>query len=190
MILPGEGNTEAGKLIYLMGASGSGKDSLLRAVAGWQKDSGSIVAARRYITRNVRPGCEPHSSLSEAEFDASERAGEFLFNWEAHGFQYGIGQEVLAELNVGKHVVVNGSRRYLATAQGIYPDLLPLCLEVASEVLESRLIARGRETAGEVTARLQQAQAFSGLIPDDVIRIDNNDRIELAAEQLRQLLKS
>ncbi len=187
--MPGEGNTETGKLIYLMGASGSGKDSLLRAVAEWQKESGSIVAAQRYITRKVRPGCEPHTMLSQAEFDASERAGEFLFNWEAHGFQYGIGQKALAELKSGKHVVVNGSRRYLATAQGIYPNLVPLCLEVTPEILKLRLTARGRETPDEVTARLQQAQAYAGLIPDDVIRIDNNGHIESAAEQLRQLLK-
>ena len=186
--MSGDENTETGKLIYLMGASGSGKDSLLRAVAGWQKRTSSIVAARRYITRKVRAGCEPHTMLSQAEFEVNERAGKFLFNWEAHGFQYGIGQEVLAGLKSGKHVVVNGSRRYLATAQGIYPDLVPLCLVVAPEVLKSRLIARGRETTEEITARLQQAQAFSGLIPDDVIRIDNNGQIELAVEQLRHIL--
>ncbi len=56
------------------------------------------------------------------------------------------------------------------------------------KALKSRLIARGRETPEEITARLQQARAFSGLIPGDVIRIDNNGHIESAIEQLRDLL--
>ena len=181
-------NPGSGKLIYLMGASGSGKDSLLRAVAGWQQAGGSVIAARRYITREVRAGCEPHSALSQAEFEARERAGNFLFNWQAHGFQYGIAHEVLSDLQSGKHVVVNGSRRYLMTAQGIYPGLVPVCLEVAPQVLKSRLIARGRETPDEIVARLGQADEFSGNIPADAIKINNNEHIEVAVEQLRKLL--
>jgi len=179
---------EAGKLIYLMGASGSGKDSLLHAVSGWQQAGQHVIAARRYITRKIRPGCEAHTALSQSNFDLRERAGDFLFNWQAHGFQYGIGREVLTELACGKHVVINGSRRYLVTAQDIYPGLIPVCLEVLPEVLEARLIARGRENAEEIAARLQRAEEFSNIIPDNAIRISNNDQIEVAAEQLYGLL--
>ena len=46
------------------------------------------------------------------------------------------------------------------------------------EALKSRLIARGRETLEEITARLQQARAFSDLMPGNLIRIDNNGDIE------------
>ncbi|MCP4008354.1 MAG: phosphonate metabolism protein/1,5-bisphosphokinase (PRPP-forming) PhnN [Proteobacteria bacterium] len=179
---------EAGKLIYLMGASGSGKDSLLHVVSGWQQAGQRVIAARRYITREIRPGCEVHTALSQQDFDFCERAGDFLFNWQAHGFQYGIGREVLSELACGKHVVMNGSRRYLVTAQDIYPGLIPVCLEVLPEVLEARLIARGRENAEEISARLQRAEEFSKIVPDNTIRISNNDQIEAAAEQLRGLL--
>jgi len=181
---------EPGKLIYLMGASGSGKDSLLRAVAQWQLSGISVVGAQRYITRAVRAGCEPHIALSLVEFEARERSGDFLFNWQAHGYSYGIGREVLLDLTSGTHVVLNGSRRYLMTAQDIYPNLIPVCLEVAPSILKSRLISRGRETHDEVAARLQQARVFSEIIPDDALRIDNNGRIEVAADQLRTLLES
>ena len=109
---------EAGKLIYLMGASGSGKDSLLHVVSGWQQAGQHVIAVRRYITRKIRPGCEVHTALSQPDFDLRERAGDFLFNWQAHGFQYGIGREVLSDLARGNHVVINGSRHYLVLAFG------------------------------------------------------------------------
>lgn len=171
-----------------MGASGSGKDSLLHAVSEWQQAGHHVVAARRFITRKARPGCEVHTVLSQTEFELRERAGDFLFNWQAHGFQYGIGREIVSNLAYGQHVVVNGSRRYLATAQGIYPGLVTVCLEVESDILESRLIARGRENTTEILARLQRAREFSSMIPPDTIRISNNSNIEVAVEQLRKLL--
>lgn len=177
------------KLIYLMGASGSGKDTLLKAIAG-QAGKANLVVARRYITREKREGCEEHVPLSQAEFESRERDGDFLFNWRAHGFQYGIGREVLSELENGLHVILNGSRRYLATAQDIYPDLVPVCLEVSPEVLELRLKARGRETMQQVAARLERARDYASVIPDGITRVYNNAQIEDAAAQVLDLLVS
>lgn len=47
-----------GKLIYLVGASGSGKDSLLQALR--QQQTIPLLVAHRYITRACNAGSENH----------------------------------------------------------------------------------------------------------------------------------
>lgn len=55
-----------GKLIWLMGASGSGKDSLLTELR--QREQTQLLVAHRYITRDASAGSENHIALSEQEF--------------------------------------------------------------------------------------------------------------------------
>lgn len=55
-----------GKLIWLMGASGSGKDSLLTELR--QRKQTQLLVAHRYITRDASAGSENHIALSEQEF--------------------------------------------------------------------------------------------------------------------------
>lgn len=55
-----------GKLIWLMGPSGSGKDSLLTALR--QQEHAQLLVAHRYITRAANAGSENHVALSEQEF--------------------------------------------------------------------------------------------------------------------------
>lgn len=55
-----------GKLIWLMGPSGSGKDSLLAALR--QREQTQLLVAHRYITRDASAGSENHIALSEQEF--------------------------------------------------------------------------------------------------------------------------
>jgi ribose 1,5-bisphosphokinase len=177
---------ESGKLIYLIGASGSGKDSLLRALT--HQHLSGIVIARRSITRETRAGCEGHIPMGEAEFNTCSRAGNFLFHWQAYGFHYGIGREILLDLNEGRHVIINGSRRYLVTAQEIYPELIPVCLEVDPAILKLRLQQRGRETPREISARLDRAAKLSSLTPGNVIRLGNNGEMGATTEQFLKVL--
>ncbi len=55
-----------GRLIWLMGPSGSGKDSLLSALR--QQEHARLLVAHRYITRAANAGSENHIALSEREF--------------------------------------------------------------------------------------------------------------------------
>lgn len=55
-----------GRLIWLMGPSGSGKDSLLSALR--QQEHPQLLVAHRYITRAANAGSENHIALSEQEF--------------------------------------------------------------------------------------------------------------------------
>ena len=55
-----------GRLIWLMGPSGAGKDSLLAALR--QREHPQLLVAHRYITRPASAGSENHIALSEKEF--------------------------------------------------------------------------------------------------------------------------
>lgn len=149
-----------GKLIWLMGPSGSGKDSLLAALR--QREHTQLLVAHRYITRAANAGNENHIALSEQEFFT--RAGQNLLalSWHANGLYYGVGVEIDLWLHAGFDVVVNGSRAHLPQAQARYGKaLLPICLQVSPDILRQRLQARGRESETEIAARLARAARYA-----------------------------
>ena len=127
-----------GKLIWLMGPSGSGKDSLLAELR--LREQTQLLVAHRYITRDASAGSENHIALSEQEFFT--RAGQNLLalSWHANGLYYGVGVEIDLWLHAGFDVLVNGSRAHLPQARARYQSaLLPVCLQVSPEILRQRL---------------------------------------------------
>ena len=133
-----------GKLIWLMGPSGSGKDSLLAELR--LREQTQLLVAHRYITRDASAGSENHIALSEQEFFT--RAGQNLLalSWHANGLYYGVGVEIDLWLHAGFDVLVNGSRAHLPQARARYQSaLLPVCLQVSPEILRQRLENRGHE---------------------------------------------
>jgi ribose 1,5-bisphosphokinase len=171
------------RLIYVVGASGSGKDSLLRYARERLASNPSVVFAHRYITRAADAGGENHVALSATEFSARRRAGLFALAWESHGNAYGIGIEIHQWLAKGMTVVVNGSREYIPQAERRYPELLTVCIEVSPEVLQERLSARGREDRQAIAARLerhrrlQACQSFGASINNEGKLADGGDAL-------------
>ena len=124
-----------GKLIWLMGPSGSGKDSLLAELR--LREQTQLLVAHRYITRDASAGSENHIALSEQEFFT--RAGQNLLalSWHANGLYYGVGVEIDLWLHAGFDVLVNGSRAHLPQARARYQSaLLPVCLQDSPEMRE------------------------------------------------------
>ncbi|SQA98136.1 Ribose 1,5-bisphosphate phosphokinase PhnN [Cedecea neteri] len=105
------------KLIWLMGPSGSGKDSLLSALR--QQEHARLLVAHRYITRAADAGCENHIALSANEFEQRQQLGLFALSWQAHEHSYGVGVEMDIWLEAGFDVVVNGSRQHLKQARNV-----------------------------------------------------------------------
>ena len=58
-----------GQLVYVMGASGSGKDSLLQALRPRLRGV-PVAFARRYITRPLSAKGERHIAVSPERFEA------------------------------------------------------------------------------------------------------------------------
>jgi ribose 1,5-bisphosphokinase len=130
----------AGRLIYVMGPSGAGKDSLL-AFARRRLMGEPILFAHRYITRPSGNG-EEHVALSVEEFAARSVLGLFALEWSSHSLRYGIGIELDAWLARGCTVVVNGSRQHLQHTLARYPHTEVVHVDAAPHILEARLGAR------------------------------------------------
>lgn len=179
---------ERGRLFYVVGPSGAGKDSLLRYVKQRLGDSHSFAFAHRYITRPADAGGENHVALDEPEFLRRERAGLFALSWDSHGYRYGIGVEIDEWLERGLDVVVNGSRAYLEEAIARYPEMTVIWVTAPLELLQARLVNRGRETDDAVETRLARADEFSAPQGLRIIEIVNDSALDRAGEQLVQAL--
>jgi ribose 1,5-bisphosphokinase len=175
------------RLIYLMGPSGAGKDSLLGFARARLATEG-VVLAHRYITR-AESGGENHIALTDHEFEARERLGLFALHWRSHALRYGIGVEIDQWLGLGCTVVVNGSRAYMGEALKRYPQMTLVHVEAAHPVLAARLASRGRETPGQIAARLARQAPFEVPAGARLVRIDNSGRLEDAGEAFVEVVR-
>lgn len=149
-----------GRLIYLIGPSGSGKDSLLDAARDSLAARGCKVV-RRVITRSAEAVGEAAEAVSVGQFQQLKAQGAFALDWHANGLHYGIPVEIDQWLAAGSDVLVNGSRGHLQASRQRYPDLLAILLTVEQDVLRQRLLARNRESLAEIDARLARNARFA-----------------------------
>ncbi|SAK54911.1 ATP-binding protein PhnN [Caballeronia glebae] len=173
------------KLIYVMGPSGAGKDSLLGFAR--ERVGAQVMFAHRYITRAVGDG-ENHIALSHDEFATRISYGLFAMHWESLGLRYGIGIELDAWLARGMPVVVNGSRQHAQRALERYPDARFVHIDATPSVLAARLARRGREDARQIEARLARRPAFELPSHAHVVTIDNSGMLADAGAQLLNAL--
>ena len=175
-----------GRLYYVMGPSGAGKDSVL----AWVRSHGvsyDVLCAHRYITRPADAGGENHVALSEAEFRLRAERGLFALTWQAHGLHYGIGREVQQWLERGAHVLVNGSRDAYSQARTRFPALQPVVITASPETIAARLIARGRESEASIAERLARRAGYCA--PADALLIPNDGSLIDAGTALLNAIK-
>lgn len=176
-----------GRLIYVMGPSGCGKDSVME-YARKRCPGNEAAFAHRYITRPAEAGGENHVFLHPDEFQARLERRLFALNWDSHGFRYGLGHEIEGWMETGLNVVMNGSRAYLPEASRRYPDLIPVLITVEEDILRERLVDRGREIATEIEKRLERARAYDVAHPR-LARIDNSGELAEAGKALLALIR-
>jgi phosphonate metabolism protein PhnN/1,5-bisphosphokinase (PRPP-forming) len=178
-----------GRLVYIVGPSGVGKDSLLKWAQRALEHDTRFSFARRVITRASDGGDEEtHEPITEAAFNALSAAGHLAMSWEAHGLMYGIRTEIDDALRRGKTVIVNGSREHLPIAAERYPNMEVVSISAPSVLIETRLRQRGRETATEIAARQQRGGARPVALPV-ALEISNTGTIAEAGAVLLQFLR-
>ncbi len=174
-----------GRLIYVVGPSGAGKDSVMAWVRQHLALQRDIVFAQRVITRPSAAGAshaEQHESVSDAIFARLMARGAFGFHWSAHNCRYAIRKDVLDQCRIGLTVVVNGSREHLPVARQKVPGLEVVHITASSDTRARRLAGRQREDDSAVAARLERAEQFS---PEQVdLEIRNDGPITEAGLQL------
>lgn len=179
-----------GRLIYLMGPSGSGKDSLIEA-AREPLQAINCEVVRRVITRSAESVGEDAIGVSREEFARRKEEGDFALCWHANGLDYGIPVVIDQWLKEGRDVLINGSRGHLAQALRRYPALVPILLTVKEDVLRERLLRRGRESLAEIEARLRRNELFTAdaSVGETLIhRLDNSGELSDTVAGLLKLL--
>lgn len=171
----------SGRLYYVMGPSGAGKDNVL----DWVRDNSpsyAVVCAHRYITQPAQPSGEPHLALSAEEFERRERRGLFALTWQAHGLRCGLGKEIEHWLRQGVNVLVNGSREAFPLARARFSDMVPVLITASRESIARRLMARGGETAEQIEERLARHDHY--VVPGDALTIINEGSLPEAGAAL------
>jgi len=177
--------TVKGRLIYVVGPSGSGKDSLIDYAR--TRSPANVVFAMRTITRNASAGGERHTEVTAEEFEALRAKGAFAMHWRANGFDYGIGSEIVDWLGQGLTVVVSGSRGYLPQVLSEFPEIEVVSVTAAPPTLRARLAARARERAVDIEARLARGAALRLPPGTATIEIPNDGDLAQAGERLLAL---
>lgn len=178
-----------GTLFYLMGASGSGKDSLLQGCRARLQAEDRTVIAHRFITRAAGAGGENHIHLTEPEFVMREKSGLFAMHWASHNHLYGISSEIDHWLNAGLNVIMNGSREYLPKAMAQYDALVPVMINVNSQLLKQRLHNRGRESDDEIEKRLHRHESLLHDMPASTLFVDNSGSLEEGIQALMKIIQ-
>jgi thymidine phosphorylase len=176
-----------GRLFFVVGPSGSGKDTLLNGARAALAADRRVVFATRVITRPAGVGNEDHRPCDLAEFDRRVASGGFLIHWSAHGLKYGIPMELADHLASGQNVVVNGSRAAVAELLGKTRNVTVVEISAPPELIAERLMARGREDVEQVRARLARVtpELPAGA---DTVEIRNDAEVEIGVAKLVSVL--
>ncbi len=150
----------SGKLYFVVGPSGSGKDSLISYAKSYLDRSDGVVFARRYITRPPDGRGEQHIPLNKSQFLMRAERGDFLMCWQAHGLSYAVDKSVLTDLRAGFNVVINGSRAYLPEARLRVDSLVPVVVTAPEELLIERLVARSCDDDIEIDQRIKRGKKY------------------------------
>ena len=178
-----------GRLVYCMGPSGAGKDSLLDWLRQHLPTSSAVHWARRTISRAAASGGEAHEGVDDSTFAALRDAQAFALHWQANGLHYGVRHTELEPLRRGEWVLVNGSRAYLPQALQQFPELVAVYITASPDVLRQRIAARGRETAPQIEERVQRALAFAPPPHAAAIEVRNDTTLDDAGRALLHALQ-
>jgi ribose 1,5-bisphosphokinase len=177
-------------VIYMVGPSGVGKDSLLnwlRRHVSQLPSRPDFYFAQRTITRGHENSNEAHEAVGFDEFAKLAAVDAFALNWQAHGLQYGVRHSQLAP---GRGwVIVNGSREYTERARALVPGLVVLQVSAPEAALRARLADRGREDFEQVQARILRAQSASVALISGDLQIVNSGTLEETAQALCMLIQ-
>ncbi len=172
-----------GILFLVVGNSGSGKDTLIRAVMErYPSDRKQILSPKRYITRKPSE-TESNISVTPKEFEKLSLEGRFALEWHIYGLSYGVPAIIDDWLYSGHPVIINVSRKIIQEARTKYNNVKVIFIDVPIEISIKRLKARGRETGNQLNKRIERARTHQTYESADFI-LDNSGMLEKAIDGL------
>lgn len=176
------------RLVYVIGPSGSGKDSVLDGLRSCWPEEIPAHWARRTISRPASAHGEQHEPVDEQAFRQLADSESFALHWQANGLRYGVRHAELQPLALGHCVFVNGSRGYLPALLRHRPRATIVHIGASVPVLKERLLARGRETHDAMAARLKREVAVR--LPAASIHIQNDGALKDTVSRLLEQILS
>jgi len=150
---------QGGDLFIVSAPSGTGKTTLRRKVLSDLEGFGGVDFSVSYTTREPRAGEAEggdYHFVSEQRFEAMIAAGAFLEWARYNGNLYGTARdEVLPRLAAGRDVLleieVQGAEQVMESYPAVHSIFV---LPPSAAALESRLVSRGSDAAGDISRRL------------------------------------
>ena len=140
-----------GRLIFVTGPSGAGKDTLIGLAQAASAGDDRIVFPQRVVTREASAH-ENNEAVSDTLFGQMLAHGNFAFQWEAHGLRYGLPSVIVDDIHAGRTVVVNVSRTIIDPARRSYANVTVVSVTAPPEVLAERVAARARPSPSQRSA--------------------------------------
>jgi len=137
------------KIILIVGASGVGKDTLIKEAKKELKKEFNF--ARRYITRKPDKS-EKNYFLENSAFKLLKDNEFFISSWEAHNNLYGISKDSIKN----KTNIISISRSKIADFEKHFDKVYVINITLNDVELKRRLIKRGRENIKEIEKRLER----------------------------------
>lgn len=178
-----------GQLFFVVGNSGSGKDSLLDSVEKvWPVEYPPLKIAQRFITRPPHES-ENFISISKDDFLKMQKKNKFCFSWYIYDTYYGISTEILDWVADGAICLANVSRTIVKEAKVRFPEIKIIFVRVPLKITQERLIQRAREPkkSNEFMNRLKRAELNQDFLLADCI-IDNTFDLKYGTTELFKYL--
>ena len=177
-----------GAFVAVVGPSGAGKDTLIAHAKAALADEPQVDFVRRVITRLSDGETEDHDTFTEAEFLEAQAGGAFALAWEAHGLRYGLPVSIDRAIENGHVAVANVSRGALPALRQRYVNVAVVEITADPEILAARLAGRGRESRGEILARLARTISCDTTGPN-AVALDNSGSKEIAGDRLVAIIR-
>jgi guanylate kinase len=167
-----------------------GKGTLIRSLRDRMPELELAVSA---TTRRPRPG-ETHGEdywfLSDDEFEARVRAGDFVEHAEYSGRRYGtLRSELRTRGSAGRPVLLEIEVQGARQIRSEMPETVQVFIAPPSrDALRARLVGRGTDDPDQIAARLATAEdelAAQG----EFTRVVVNDRLEHAVDELESIVR-
>jgi ribose 1,5-bisphosphokinase len=168
------------KIILIVGASGVGKDTLIKEAKKDLKKEFNFV--RRYITRKPDKS-EKNYFLENSAFELLKENDFFISSWSAHENFYGISKNSIKN----KTNIISISRSKIEDFEKNFKNVYVINITLDEKILKKRLIKRGRESIEEIKKRLERK--YDKIEAKNLINFENNKSYEDGRKDFIKLLK-
>lgn len=169
------------KIILIVGASGVGKDSLIKEAKKEFEENINLV--RRCITREPDEN-ENNYYFNHNAFNILKEQDFFISTWQAHNNLYGISRDCLQD---GVNII-SISRGNITDFEKEYKDVYTINITLPKEELKRRLIKRDRENTEEIEKRLNRS--YEKITANILIEFDNSKDFIVSSNEFKDLLQT